>query len=170
MQKWEDRVKHAHAQHGDAHQDELASNAPAEVSPEEAALVALKKWASTGRKGRQALKRANPAAVEEMELHYLQFLRQVVSCLAATVTVHYILSTHASTDHNLSFLLLMTPVRIILLPAVLTANYCWQTTGDACGRRLLLIMSCWLAYDRKCGNAKGKCSCRGRQKVSWCWS
>jgi len=47
------------------------------VAPEEAAFIALKEWAGTGRKCRQALKRANPTAVEELELHYLQFMRQV---------------------------------------------------------------------------------------------
>lgn len=77
LQKWEERIKHA--QDSAAHQDELASDAAREVLPEEAAFMALKKWASTGRKCRQALKRANPTAVEEMELHYLQFMRQVGS-------------------------------------------------------------------------------------------
>lgn len=75
LQKWEDRIKYA--QDSAAHQDELASDVAHEVPPEEAAFMALKKWASTGRKCRQALKRANPTAVEDMELHYLQFMRQV---------------------------------------------------------------------------------------------
>lgn len=75
LQKWEERIKHAND--GAAHRDQLASDAVREVPPEEAAFMALKKWASTGRKCRQALKRANPTAVEEMELHYLQFMRQV---------------------------------------------------------------------------------------------
>jgi len=50
------------------------------VAPEEAAFIALKKWAGTGRKCRQALKRASPTAIEELELHYLQFKRQVNHC------------------------------------------------------------------------------------------
>lgn len=75
LQKWEERIKHA--KDGAAHRDQLASDAVHEVPAEEAAFMALKKWASTGRKCRQALKRANPPAVEEMELHYLQFMRQV---------------------------------------------------------------------------------------------
>ena len=77
LQKWEDRIKRA--QHGGAQQDELASAAPSQVTAEQAALAALKKWATTGRKCRQALKRANSTAVEELELHYLQFMRQVES-------------------------------------------------------------------------------------------
>ena len=75
LQKWEERIKHA--KDGAAYRDQLASDAVHELNPEEAAFTALKKWASTGRKCRQALKRANPPAVEEMELHYLQFMRQV---------------------------------------------------------------------------------------------
>ena len=75
LQKWEDRIKHA--QDNAAHQDELSSDPAHEVPPEEAAFMALKKWASTGRKCRQALKRANPTTVEDLELHYLQFMRQV---------------------------------------------------------------------------------------------
>lgn len=74
LQKWEERINHAK---DSAHRDQLASDAVHDVNPEEAAFTALKKWASTGRKCRQALKRASPPAVEEMELHYLQFIRQV---------------------------------------------------------------------------------------------
>ena len=77
LQNWEDRIKHSRAQHSEAQRDELSSSAPADVAPEEAAFIALKKWAGTGRKCRQALKRASPTAVEEMELHYLQLMRQV---------------------------------------------------------------------------------------------
>ena len=87
LQKWEDRIKHAHAQDSEADQDKPALDALREVSPEEAAFMALKKWASTGRKCRQALKRANPTAVEEMELHYLQFMRQV-GMMACVHTAH----------------------------------------------------------------------------------
>lgn len=87
LQKWEDRIKHAHAQDSEADQDKPALDALREVSPEEAAFMALKKWASTGRKCRQALKRANPTAVEEMELHYLQFMRQV-GMIACVHTAH----------------------------------------------------------------------------------
>ena len=76
LQKWDVRLKHSRAQ-SEAHRDELASTAPGMLAPEEAALLALKKWAGTGRKCRQALKRANPTTVEELELHYLQFMRQV---------------------------------------------------------------------------------------------
>ncbi len=85
LQKWEDRIKHARAEQPEAQRDELSSSAPAEVAPEEAAFIALKKWAGTGRKCRQALKRANPTAIEELELHYLQFKRQVSLCKSLNV-------------------------------------------------------------------------------------
>ena len=55
-------MKHAQTDNVGAQRDELSSSAPAEVTPEEAAFVALKKWAGTGRKCRQALKRASPTA------------------------------------------------------------------------------------------------------------
>lgn len=113
LQKWEDRIKHA--QDSAAHQDELASDVAREVPPEEAAFMALKKWASTGRKCRQALKRANPTAVEDMELHYLQFMRQVgtmadSACLQSAVVlqdIHAVLgmfSDSVQTAHFCPFL------------------------------------------------------------------
>ena len=77
MQKWEDRINNAHSTHAEAQPDELSPSAPAEVTPQEAAFIALKKWAGTERKCRQALKKADPSAVEDLELHYLQFIRQV---------------------------------------------------------------------------------------------
>ena len=83
MQKWEDRIKHARPDQSEAHQDELRSTAPTEVTPQEAAFIALKKWAGTGRRCRQALKKADPAAVEDLELQYLHFMQQARSMLSA---------------------------------------------------------------------------------------
>lgn len=76
IQKWEDRIKHARSDQSGAQQDELRSSAPTEVTPQEAAFIALKKWAGTGRRCRQALKKADPAAVEDLELQYLHFMQQ----------------------------------------------------------------------------------------------
>ena len=82
IQKWEDKLKQGQRQtvassSTEAQRDELSAAAPADMSEEEAAFTALRKWARTGKKCRTALRRANPTAVEELELHYLQFMSQV---------------------------------------------------------------------------------------------
>lgn len=126
LQKWEDQIKHARARDSDAQQDTLASDAVGEVSPEQAAFMALKKWAGTGRKCRQALKRANPTAVEELELHYLQFMRQVgmTACPQRTWPPHY--PTCASNSmHVLTCLACTQDMLLVQVCLVATlANFC----------------------------------------------
>lgn len=90
-QKWEDKIKQGQQQKAAsssseaAQRDQLGASAPADLSQEEAAFTALRKWAGTNKKCRQALRRANPTAVEELELHYLQFMSQVQQVVSVSV-------------------------------------------------------------------------------------
>ena len=72
LQKWEEHVR---ASNEDARKERLGP--PAALSHERAALQALQAWASVSSKARTALKRAGSAAVDDMELRFLEFVVKV---------------------------------------------------------------------------------------------
>ena len=72
LQKWEEHVR---ASNEDARKERQGPSAV--LSHERAALQALQAWASVSSKARTALKRAGSAAIDDMELRFLEFIVKV---------------------------------------------------------------------------------------------